>query len=398
MADVPADLDITTDLNNQGDAVPYHGDAVPSNRQGDVPIQLPEDKVEAPEPKLRDLLTNAFKGEGEQAQPAAPDAKQAGEAHPPASPDLVKVGDRWHNKDGTFASREQIAAHDAAQAVAEGGAAPPPQLPLWAQYMTPVEQQQFTSLPAETRTFLERTMDGVNQRAQALNEYGTIEQIIGPRRQAWANDGMPPAVALQQLLALSDFAGRDPGQFVLWFSGQHGIDLDVLLDARDQAAQPADPRYIGLQQEIVALRNTINGFTQSTAQQQQSNSLSLVQTFMDEKDASGQPSHPYFGECADMIAQHVAILRQQQPLLAERDVLQAAYDFAAYSNPNIRARMQDDQAKALKDNAAAEAARARQAGVSINGGPAADAGTQPNNANRTLRDELVHAFNQSALQ
>jgi hypothetical protein len=241
-------------------------------------------------------------------------------------------------------------------------------------------------------------MEGVMQRSAQLNEYGTIEQVIGPRREAWAQNGMPPAVAIQQLFALSDFAGRDPAEFVMWFSDQHRLDLDALLDARDAAQQGApqsDPAFIGLQQEIAQLRNTINGFTTNTSMQQQTANIRLVQQFTDEKDAQGNLVHPYFGQVADAVAQHVTFIRQQQPHLPERDVLQAAYEFAVYNNPELRGRMQQEQAEALKNSAAAEAARARNAAVSINGGPAADATSIPNNANRTLRDELVHAFNQS---
>lgn len=397
MADeLPPDLDITTDLNAQSpDAIPYHGDAVPTNRQGDTPVVLPDKGAEAPAPTLRDLLSDAFKGDAQQV-PAVPGTEQAKEGvAPTASPsELVKVGDRWHRKDGSFASKEDIQAHEAAVAAAQGQPAPV-QTPPWVAGLTPLEQQQFSSLPAETRQFVERTMDGVNQRALRYQEYDIIEQVIGPRRQAWAADGATPAVALQQLLALSDFAGRDPGQFALWFADQHQIDLDALLDARDAAGGEPDPRYIGLQQEIAQLRNAINGFTQNTVQSQQAQNLQLVQSFIEEKDDKGNLLHPYFSEVANEISQHVAVLRQQQPYLAERDVLRHAYDFATYSNPNVRARVQQSQADALKNSAAAEAARARQAGVSINGGPAGDAAQQPNNANRTLRDELVHAYNQS---
>lgn len=391
-------IDITTDLHSRGDGVPADHGAVDVNRGVITPTVLPEGKEEAPTPSLRDTLTDAFKGteapkvDGPtplpSTQPAVPDA---------ATPALVKVGDRWHRKDGSFASKEDIAAFEAVQA----GQAPPPVIPQWAAGLTELEKQQFTALPAETRAWLERTMDNVMQRGSQYGEYDLIEQVIGPRKQAWAENGMPPAVAIQQLLALSDFAGRDPGEFVMWFSDQHKLDLDSLLDARDAAQQNGtapDPAYIGLQQEIAQLRNTINGFTTNTVQQQQAQNFRLVQEFIDEKDANGQPKHPYFGDVSDAIAQNVTALRQQQPYLSEREVLQHAYDFAVFNNPTLRDQMQQGQQQALKDAAAAEAARARNVAVSINGGPAADASSQPNEANRTLREELIHAYNQSVAQ
>jgi len=386
------DIDITTDLHSRGEGIPADQGAVDVNRGVITPTQLPDGELEKPAPSLRDTLTDAFKGT--EAPKAAPPGVEGVPAVPGPAPDLVKVGDRWHNKDGTFASKDAIDAFNAVQA----GQPAQPVMPQWAAGLTELEQKQFTALPAETRQWIERTMDGVMQRSAQYGEYDVIEQVIGPRRQAWAENGMPPAAALQQLFALSDFAGRDPGEFVLWFSGQHGLDLDALLDARDQAGQgtpQSDPAFIGLQQEIAQLRNTINGFTTNTAQQQQAANMRMVQQFIDEKDAGGKPLRPYFNDVADAIAQHVQLIRQQQPYLPERDVLQAAYDFATYNNPLIRGQIQQSQAQAQQNAAVAEAQRARNVAVSINGGPAADASSQPNNANRTLREELLHAYNQS---
>jgi hypothetical protein len=398
MADIPADLDITVDLNGQSaDVQPYHGDAVPMNQQP-APTVTPEKADDKPAPSLRDTLTDAFKGE------TAPKVEQPAEAAPAAPqatgdrPDLVKVGERFHRKDGSFASKEEIDAFNAP--VAEGGQQPPV-VPAWASNLTELERTQLASLPAETRQFVERTMEGVNQRSAQLQEYDMIEQVIGPRREPWSQNGMTPLVAINELLALSDFAGRDPGEFVMWFANQHQLDLDAMLDARDEALQNGEqmPAYVtGLQQQIAQLQNTIGGLTSTTVQQTTAQNMRHVQQFIEEKDASGNLAHPYFNDVATQVAQHVQLIRQQQPYLPERDILKAAYDFATFNNPEIRGKMQADTLKAQQDAAAAEAARARAAGVSINGGPAGDSSQAPNNANRTLREELQHAYSQNTLQ
>lgn len=394
MPDIADSIDITTDLNGQSpDAVPYHGGDVPINQQPVKRGEVPAEGADKPEPSLRDMLSDAFKGQEppktDKPAEAAPDtAKEAVEA--PAG-DLVKVGERWHRKDGSFASKEEIAAHEAGQAP-QGEPAP---LPPWANQFTALEREQFAKLPAETRSFIERTMEGVNQQRAQYEEYGLLEQIIGPRRDAWAQQGMNPLAAVNNLFALSDFAGKNPGEFVMWFADQHRLDLDALLDARDAAnAGGGDPALAGLQQEIAQLRNTINGFNSQSQAQVQARSFQVVQDFANEKGADGQPLYPYFNELSDAISTHVAAIRQQQPLMAERDVLKAAYDFAAYNNTAIREKMQQAQVTAQQQAAAAEAARARQAGVQINGGPAGDTSQIPNNANRTLKDELRHAWQQ----
>jgi len=391
MADIADGIDITTDLNGQAP------DAVPVN-QGDVSVEQrpvergtpPADDAAPEKPKsLRDTLSDAFKGT------EAPKVDQAPETPAeakPEGPDLVKVGERFHRRDGSFASKDEIEAFNAPK-----GEAAPVSLPQWATGFTDLEKQQFTALPAEVRQFVERTMDGVNNRGAQYDEYQLLEQVLGPRRQAWAQQGMTPAVAVNQLFALSDFAGRDPGEFVMWFADQHKLNLDALLDARDAANNGGvpNPQITGLQQEIAELKNVINGFANTSVQQRHAQNMQLVQSFMDEKDAQGQLVHPYFNDLASDISSHVAMIRQQQPYLPERDILKAAYDFAAFNNPTVRNAVQQSQAKAIQDAKVAEAARARQVGVSINGGPAGDTSKQPNNANRTLREELRHAYNQS---
>jgi hypothetical protein len=403
MGEFDAGMDITTDLNGQSsDAVPYHGQDVPQNQ---LPSMAPEAPAESPPESIRDALTQAFKKQSEpQAQLApnsgAPAATAAPEPPTTPAPDLVKVGDVYRHADGRFASAAEVAAFNARPSGQM--AAPPPEQnappPPFIQHLTPLEQQQFTALPAELRQFVERTMEDVGSRAARYGEYDALEQhIIGPRREAWAQGGMNPAVALNQLLNLSDFAGRDPGQFALWFADQHQLDLDALLDERDAQQGPQDPRLNGLQQEIAQLRNTIQGFVGGTAERETQENLQVVQTFAVEKDDKGALAHPYFAEVANDIKNYIPVVRNQQPNLRGQDVLKAAYDMAVWANPSTRARMQQAQMDALKAQAGQEAARARQAGSSISGGPAGDASSAPNNPSRSIRDEILHAYQQQTV-
>jgi hypothetical protein len=376
MAGIEDTVDITSDISGE------------APHEGVTPLSTPEIKtdVDAPEPSIRDLLSDAFKGEEapKTTEPVAP---------PADAPALVKVGERYHRPDGSFASKDEIEAFSRVQSGAEPA---PASVPDWAQQFTALEREQYAKLPEELRSLVGRTMEGVNTQQQAFQEYNMLEQVIGPRRQPWASQGLTPLVAINQLFALSDFAGRNPSEFVMWFADQHKLDLDALMDARDavKIAGSGDPAIAGLQQEIAQLRNTISGYTDLTAQQRQANSYQSVQQFMGEKDSAGNPAYPYFNELADDIAQHVSVIRQQQPMLPEHDVLKAAYDFAAFNSPSIREKMQQAQVKASQEKAAAEAARARKIGVSVTGGPAGDTSKLPNNANRTLREELLDAYRQ----
>lgn len=409
MADITDSVDLTSDLNGGGDPFggqPYHGDAVspnatPTNAPG-ITV-LPEDKQEK-ELSLRDTLSDAFKKhdipredagdrqEGER-KPLSP----VGEA-PPA--DLVKVGERWHNKDGTFASQAQIDAFNAAQqaATVPEGQAPQTPLPPYQQNLTELEKQQYAALPPETRAFLDRTMERVAQNEARYSEYGQLEQLIGPRRQAWQQEGMNPYAAINGLFQLSDFAGRDPGEFVMWFADQHQLDLDALLDARDAANEAngsADPRFNTLIEKIGQLENTITGFTAQATDRDVNANLEVVKGFIAEKDEGGQPKYPYFSDVSANIGQYITNIKASQPFLSPYDTLKAAYDFACFNNPEVRGKIQANEQAVLAAKKVQEAQKARLAGSSINGGPSGAESGNSVNPSRTLREELAYQYNQS---
>lgn len=399
-------LDLTSDLSQGSDPFggqPYHGGDVSQNQLPTNQEPAKEEGEPAPEKTLRDTLTDAFKGKE---SPLDAGARQAGEQAPlspvgeapPVAPDLVKVGERWHNKDGTFASKEQIDAYNAAQAVAAGQPAPTPELPPFTQLFTEVEKQQYQQLTPEVRTFLDRTMENVARQAAQFGEYSQLEQLIGPRRQAWQSEGMNPYAALNGLLQLSDFAGRDPGEFVLWFADQHGLDMDALLDARDAALEEqgiADPRFNTLVEKVDQLSNTINGFTTQANDQTVQANYQVIQQFMAEKDANGQPKYPYYMDVAATIGQFVNNIKATQPFLSPYDTLKAAYDFACYNNPVVRGKIQEADQAAIAAKKVQEAERARLAGSSINGGPAGGDSGNSTNPSRTLREELAYQYNRS---
>ena len=393
------DLDITSDLGDGANdaaladvnstvlvtppgAQPKHGDAKPVNEVERQQPTTPSEKSPTKELTLRDQLSNAFKGQQE--KPTA-QAAPAGEA----APSLVKDAEgKYRLPDGTFAGAQQIAAFEAAA----NTPAPTEQSPVLTG-MTPLEQQQFQSLPAEIRQFVGRTMEDLNSRASRYNEYDAIEQnIIGPRRQAFAQEGSNPVVALNQLFALSDFAGRDPAAFTLWFADQHKLDLDKMLDERDAAQANVDPVVRDLQGKVNELAGTLQQFQQRDVQAVQSSNLQTVQQFAAEVDASGALKRPYITDVTDAWATQIGAIRSANPNMANADVLQKAYENACWSDPAVRAKMQTASAGVQQTADTARVAAARHAGGSVVGAPAGDSNTHVNNPNRSVREELEAQF------
>lgn len=380
--------DVNTHATFNGGAVP--AGAVPVGGEPSNVVGTPEPKAPATtEPSLRESLSKLFKEAGEQPAPAAADP-----ATPAAPPALTKDAEgKYRRIDGTFASAEDITAFEAAQQPAA------PEVPALDENvlrgMTPTELQQFQSLPAEIRQFVGRTMEGLNQRAARYGEYDTIEQhIIGPRRQLLAQSGSNPVAAINELFAMSDFAQRDPGQFVLWFANSRGMDLDTLLDARDLQMQNVDPQVQQLQGQVNNLSGQLQYFQSQQQQEANTQRTRVVENFAFEKDGAGQPLRPYLGEVTNEWAQQIAFLRQQHPSMPDAEVLQKAYEAACWGNPTVRGKMQQAslaaQARAEQSRAAAAAA----AGSSVTGAPMGGTPSTVHNGNLSLREELEANFAQ----
>lgn len=387
------DIDITADLDggpNEGFLADGAPGAVPAgavSANADVPVKATPDEPKEVPASLRDQLSSAFKGED--GKPAAQaDGVNAGD-----KPALTQDAEgKFRNSDGTYASAEQVAAFKAGSSLT--AAAPVAQAqsdytPLLTA-MTPVEQEQFKSLPAETQQYVARTMEELNNVKGRYQEYDFLEQqLIGARRQAWADNGMSAPVAINNLLTLSDFASEKPGDFVLWFAQQQGLDLDRLLDERDALAT-ADPVVAELKNTVATLQSQLTQVQQAPQQQAQEQRQVLVKTYTEEKDEAGQLKRPYLPQVMQEWGNQIAAIRWANPNMPDIEVLEKAYDAACWVNPTVRAQLQE---ATLKSQNAARVAAARTAGSSVTGAPAGQAASpDPANSNTSLRDELRSQF------
>jgi hypothetical protein len=102
--------------------------------------------------------------------------------------------------------------------------------------------------------------------------------------------GATPAQAVHQLLALSDFATRDPKGFVQWFAGNNNIDLTDI----GEDFVPIDPQLQTLQQRVDTLTRALTGMQSGAQQGVQQQFAQVVGAFEAEQDASGQPLRRIF--------------------------------------------------------------------------------------------------------
>jgi hypothetical protein len=231
-------------------------------------------------------------------------------------------------------------------------------------------------------------MDDVNTRQQRFANLEQVEQLIAPRRQAWAMNGMTEASALNQLLALSDFAGRDPAAFIQYIAQNNGVDLEELVLGQD----PVDPQYAALQQQIAEMQQRDQQRTQEQLQAQHNQTVQGIVAFASEVGQDGKPLRPYFDELGNDVLPFISAVQAQNPNMSHRQILEQAYERACWGSPTVRTKMQ------AAANAAGEAERLRQgaervdrartASVSVPNGVPTSPQAAPDDPNRSLRDTI----------
>jgi len=247
-------------------------------------------------------------------------------------------------------------------------------MPQW-----PAEfQAQFAQLPPQAQHFVmdtARSMQADYTRkttaiAQERQFYSGLTEAIRPRAEAWALNGMNPIQAINQVLALSDYAGRDPVGFAQHLCKLRGIDLQAEL--AKQAPNPeeyVDPQVAALRQPLSQVQARLNQFEQQMAQREQMQqrqayqqtfhaTSAAIDNFASQTGQDGKPLYPFFDTVIDDITAQINAGVRSIP---------EAYNKAVWANPTTRAKMlarsrSSENAKALQ-----RAQEARRSASSISG-------------------------------
>jgi hypothetical protein len=260
------------------------------------------------------------------------------------------------------------------------------------------EQEFFRNLsPQMQHAYLDRarhmTADytrKTQELAQIRQHYNEFDRVIGPRVQQWALNGMAPAQAVQQLIALSDFATNQPKEFLQYFANLRGVDLNEL--SQGQQEEYVDPQVSALRQQLAQVQAHLNQSTQyqqHVAQQQQaaqyqqafSVTNSAIDNFANQRGQDGKPLYPYFNELEEDMAAEIETGRAQ--------TIQEAYERAKWSNPYTRSKLLARQLSQQNAQQRQRAQEARRAGSSISGSSSFGS---PATSNMSVRDLLESAM------
>lgn len=348
-----------------------------------------------------DAAPSAEAGESLRDSLAAAFAAPAPEAAEPLSETIADAPQR-DDATGRFAATE--ANEDAGTEPAARPVAAP-------QSWSAAAKARWAELPVDLQQEIARREGdftrGIEQKVlEARRQYAPLEQVIGPRREAWARQFGSPERGLQTLVEISEQAGRDPEGFVRWFAQNAGLNLAQLsagvanagADAKKTAPAPeaGDPRVGLLAQQVNRLHEYLAGQQQARQVEQLSSLASVVDAFR------ADPKHEHFDAVAPDVLALIPVVRQAMPQASAPELLQAAYERTIWGDPGIREKLigqysaaregllKIGQARQQQD--AAQVRRSQAAALSLSGAPPAGSRPSADFPSTTLREELERQF------
>lgn len=232
--------------------------------------------------------------------------------------------------------------------------------------------------------------------ANVRRAYAEFDRVLTPYTRQWAIDGMNPAQAVHQVLALSDMAREDPVGFIKYLANYRGIDLKTL-------AQPAEEEYIDpqvreLRRQHAEVQARLNQFEQMTQHQQQQTQVqnyqrafhttnAAIDNFASQTGPDGKPLYPDFDKLEEDMAALIETGRAK--------TVHEAYETAKWANPFTRAKLLARSRTADNARARQQAREARRAASSVSGA-SSGYGNAPDTEGMSIRD-LLHAGMEGAL-
>lgn len=238
------------------------------------------------------------------------------------------------------------------------------------------EQQFFKELPpALQHAYLDRArhmMADYTRKTQEIAKvrqgYQEMERVISPHVQRWALNGMGPAQAMQQLIALSDYATNSPQEFLKYFANLRGIDLNSLVNPQEE--EYVDPQVAVLRQQLAGVQAQLNQTSQvqmqaqQAAQQQQYHQAftvtnDAIENFASQVGPDGKPAYPHFNELEEDMAIEIESGRAS--------TIHEAYERAKWANPYTRSKLLAQSRARDNRTQRMRAEEARMAASSITG-------------------------------
>lgn len=283
---------------------------------------------------------------------------------------------------------------------------------------------EWAKLPEQVRAaVLKREQDTEKGVKELKGKYADIEKAIAPHVPAIQQFGKTPAQAVEQLFAWFQALAQNPDQAIPALIQSYNYDPKKLVQAfglqvqpqAQEQAKPTEAADIDLDPQVKSyiskLEEKINGLQTQVGQQLNG----VMSTFQEQSMAKTHEvlnnwakDKPYFAEVRTLMGQLLTpdpnTGMAAVPLKEGRVDLDAAYDMAVWSNPEVRGKLlaeqatKADQARKAKADTEAKAHReaaekARRASGSLAPAtPGAEASRKGNpNKGKSVRESIMAA-------
>ncbi len=224
-------------------------------------------------------------------------------------------------------------------------------------------REHWANLPEPVKQFIAQRETQATQKISELAEYGKVAKEIRTLFQEFgetaprlpSGEALPEAESMRLLLAANRALEQNPQEALKWLADSYGVDLGGV--DTEQARQAA---YLEAQEQHAWQEKTRQW---EQHQQTQRHLMDHVTRFAESKGAS-------WPQIEGDVLYHISALKALNPQMDHRDLLQAAYEKAVASRPDLDPSKKADQKKRADEARRISAMNVKSTGdwIARNGG------------------------------
>jgi len=197
----------------------------------------------------------------------------------------------------------------------------------------------------------------ISQMGNQVAAWRPVSETVERFRGDFAAAGMDVPQGIEALLNANRMLNENPAAAIARLAQTYGVDLRSLV-----TGQPRDAQGAALMAELQDLRRQVAETSNRVGQRERQDTDARMNDLIGRIDKFSADKPDWDGLHDDVIA-NIQIIKRSDPASSPDEVLQKAYDRAAWANPDTRARRIDAAAEQRRQEATELALKARAAGA-----------------------------------
>lgn len=224
---------------------------------------------------------------------------------------------------------------------------------------------KWSEIPPEAQEIIaNRERDAhtaITKLGQEVKAYEPLKDTLNHYSEVFKANNLEPAQGVARLLEVQSMLDKDPVAGVREIAKAYSVDL---AEFAFEDLQENAPEITSLQNEISELKQRLEARDRADQEQAQQQYQSQVNQ-MNELVAQFSADKPHFDRLSPVIDINIKAIREREPGLQAREVLEKAYNAALYQDDELREEMQKKHI-AEAEKAALEKARKAAEAAALN--------------------------------